>query len=336
MTASDALSRDSGPRPVVSVVLPVYNGTGTIVDTIASVLQQTLAEFELIIIDDGSTDETLDMIAQISDGRIRIFSFENKGLPASRNRGIMRSAGEFVAFIDADDLWMPEKLERQVTALIDNRSAGLAYSWTDFIDDVGEYLHHGSHVNINGLVYEQLLTLNFLDSGSSPLVRRSVFDDVGLFDESRSAAADWQMWLRIACKYPFVCVPAVQIMYRVHAGAMSSSIREQEKETLLVFREGLGRLGPSGKAELIRKEGTANLYRYLMGRVVHTSSGWDAGRLAAGYLWEFWKNTPAKIRNLPYTVIMLAKIVIVTFLPAKLSKQLIASISLVRRRGGIA
>ena len=78
MTARDALSRDSGPRPVVSVVLPVYNGAGTIVDTIASVLQQTLAEFELIIIDDGSTDETLDMIAQISDGRIRIFSFEKR------------------------------------------------------------------------------------------------------------------------------------------------------------------------------------------------------------------------------------------------------------------
>ena len=116
MKEAEQLAGRPGTVPVVSVVLPVYNGAATVADTIESVLQQTLPRFELIVINDGSTDPTLDIVGKLSDSRVTVYSFENKGLAVSRNRGIRRAGAELVAFIDADDLWSADQLERQVEA----------------------------------------------------------------------------------------------------------------------------------------------------------------------------------------------------------------------------
>ncbi|HBL15031.1 MAG TPA: glycosyl transferase family A, partial [Cyanobacteria bacterium UBA11162] len=107
----------------------------TIKETIESILNQTFVDFELIVINDGSTDSTVDIVTSIQDSRLQVFSYPNAGLAASRNRGIDRATGKYISFIDADDLWTPDKLERQLKALEENPQAAVAYSWTDCIDE---------------------------------------------------------------------------------------------------------------------------------------------------------------------------------------------------------
>src|SRR5574338_867068 len=121
--------------PTISVILPVYNGEKTIQETIESVLQQTFEDFELIIINDGSQDATLHQVSTLSDARIKVFSYPNAGVSASRNRGIAQAEGEYIAFIDADDLWTPDKLGAQFKTLQTNPQVAVAYSWTNWIDE---------------------------------------------------------------------------------------------------------------------------------------------------------------------------------------------------------
>jgi glycosyltransferase involved in cell wall biosynthesis len=170
--------------PLISVIIPVYNGEKTIQETIKSVLQQTFTDFELIIINDGSTDSTLEKIAQFKDDRIKVLSFPNKGLATSRNRGITNSHGDYLAFIDADDLWTQDKLQAQLRALQHHPEAVLAYSWTDYIDEDSRFFRSGSHLTFNDYVYKKLLRGNFLENGSNPLIRKKVFAEIGNFDKS--------------------------------------------------------------------------------------------------------------------------------------------------------
>ena len=114
----------------ISVVIPAYNAAKTISETIDSVRRQTFTDFELIVINDGSSDHTAELVNAVADDRLQLFSYENGGLPVARNRGIDRASGEFIAFLDADDLWTPDKLELQLEALQKHPEAGVAYSWT--------------------------------------------------------------------------------------------------------------------------------------------------------------------------------------------------------------
>ncbi|MGL5192288.1 MAG: glycosyltransferase family 2 protein, partial [Chroococcales cyanobacterium] len=162
--------------PLVSVVVPAYNVSRTIRETLDSILTQTFPEFELIIINDGSTDNTLQVIEEVQDPRIQVFSYENGGLPEARNRGIARATGEFITFMDADDLWTPDKLEGQVAALQQNPKAGLAYSWTCFMDSEGKSFSKDFPSYIEGNVYPRLLVGNFITSGSNVMLRASAIE----------------------------------------------------------------------------------------------------------------------------------------------------------------
>jgi glycosyltransferase involved in cell wall biosynthesis len=202
--------------PLISVIIPAYNCEKSIKETINSVLQQTFTDFELIVINDGSQDSTLDVINSIQDTRMKVFSFENAGGNISRNRGLNLAVGNYISFLDADDIWTPDKLESQLEALQKNPEAHVAYSWTDYIDEEGNFLVSGRRVSVNGDVYEKLLINNFLENGSNPLIRKEALVELDGFDESLKAAQDWDMWLRLAAKYSFVAVPKVQILYRAN------------------------------------------------------------------------------------------------------------------------
>ncbi len=162
--------------PQISVIIPAYNAERTIRETIESVQRQTFQDFELIVINDGSKDRTVELVQSINDERLKIFSYENGGLPVARNRGISRTTGEFIAFLDADDLWTPEKLELQLVALKQHPEAGVAYSWTCFMD-VNE---QGAAVSFlpsppysfEGNVYKKLLVSDIINSGSNKLILR--------------------------------------------------------------------------------------------------------------------------------------------------------------------
>ncbi|HEY9297275.1 MAG TPA: glycosyltransferase, partial [Phormidium sp.] len=147
--------------PLISVIIPVYNGKKTINKTIESILNQTISDWELIIINDGSQDGTLEVVSNIRDSRLKIFSYPNSGQAISRNRGISHAVGEFITFSDADDLWTPDKLEAQLKALQVNPQAAVAYSWTDYIDEFGQFLRSGTRLNATGDVYKKLLVRNF-------------------------------------------------------------------------------------------------------------------------------------------------------------------------------
>jgi glycosyltransferase involved in cell wall biosynthesis len=182
--------------PKISVVIPVYNGEKTIIETIESVQKQSFSYFELIVINDGSTDKSMELIQNVKDQRLKIFSYQNGGLSVARNRGIDRATGEFSAFLDADDLWTPDKLELQVAALQQCPESGVAYSWTRYIDEQGKSFFAGRRIFFEGNVLANLLITNFLLSGSNPLIRKQAIGSVGGFDSTLAPVADWDFYLR--------------------------------------------------------------------------------------------------------------------------------------------
>ncbi len=274
--------------PTISVIIPAYNSEKTIKATIESVIKQTFSDWELIIINDGSQDSTLDIALQVKDSRIKVFSFDNAGLSASRNRGLKRAVGEFVSFLDADDIWTSDKLAIQLKALQENPQAAVAYSWTDYIDENGKFAFSGSYINVNGDVYEHLLMSDFLENGSNPLIRKEAFTALDGFDETLRAAEDWDMWLRLANKFDFVCVPSVQILYRVTANSVSSNVINQEKFCLEVLRRGYQERPPSLKYSW--NISLAKLYRYLTCKALQKPFTRQKGLASAKFLCNYFWN----------------------------------------------
>lgn len=249
---------------LVSVIIPVFNEEKTIERTIRSVLAQTFSEFELIIINDGSTDSSLETISSIKDRRLKVFSYENSGVAESRNRGITQATGEYITFLDADDLWTEDKLEAQLFALKNNCQASVAYSWTNYIDEYDQFLHRGSHATYNGNVYEELFVSYFLENGSNSLIRTQTLAVVGGFNKSLSPAEDWDFYLRLAERYQFVCVPTVQILYRVSNNSASSNILRMEKAGLQVLNRALS-CSPEA-LQALKKKSSIEFYKYLIYR----------------------------------------------------------------------
>lgn len=227
--------------PKISVIIPAYNAEITIAETIQSVQQQTFPDFELIVINDGSKDKTVEIVESIQDERLQIFSYENGGLPVARNRGISHATGEFITFLDADDLWTADKLERQLLALEQNPEAGVAYSWTCFmdVDEQGKPLSFlpSPRYAFAGNVYEKLLVSDFIHSGSNTLIRRRAIDSAGEFDPTLKSCEDWDYWLRLAAGWHFVVVPKHQILYRRTPGAMSSKVEVMKEASLMAMEK---------------------------------------------------------------------------------------------------
>ncbi|MBW4520389.1 MAG: glycosyltransferase [Scytolyngbya sp. HA4215-MV1] len=247
--------------PSVSIVVPAYNAERTILETIRSIQAQTFSDFELIVINDGSTDQTLQRLDTVEDTRLKVFSYENGGLPVARNRGIQRSTGEFISFIDADDLWTPDKLELQLKALQEHPDAGVAYSWTAFIDEQSTVFHYNDPIWYEGNVYHDLLLKCFIANGSNILVRQECVKAVGEFDPSLRSTEDWEYYLRLASQYPFVLVPKHQILYRRSASSMTSKVTVMEKYNLLVAERAF-QSAPQ-EFQYLKNQSLSNIYIFI-------------------------------------------------------------------------
>jgi len=304
--------------PVISVIIPAYNSEKTISSTIESVLNQTFTNFELIIINDGSQDSTLNIISQFQDSRIRVFSFENAGGNVSRNRGLNRALGDFVSFLDADDIWKTDKLATQLKALEESPQAAVAYSWTDYIDENGNFTYPGRRTAINGDVYEELLIANFLENGSNPLIRKPILIALGGFDESLNAAQDWDMWLRLAAKFEFVCVPSVHILYRISPNSLSTNILRQEKAGLQLLEKAY-RERPS-KIKNSSRNSLANLYKYLTCKALQKPFNRQKGLTAARFLYHYIVNDSSRLQRITFNLKLLVKIFIILLSPTLLDK----------------
>ena len=225
----ELLNTGFNTMPKVSVVIPAYNAMNYLPKTLNSVLQQTFSDFEVLIIDDGSTDHLQAWVAQnITDPRVRLITQANQGLSGARNTGIANAQGEYVAFLDADDLWEPTKLEKQVDYLDNNSTVGLVYNWIALIDAEGNPTGRIMGGNIEGDVLEEILQRNIIDC-PSVLVRRKCFETVGMFDITLRSVEDWDMWIRIAGHYPLAVIKEPLVYYRQHSSNMSKNWRVMEQ-----------------------------------------------------------------------------------------------------------
>jgi glycosyltransferase involved in cell wall biosynthesis len=195
----------------VSVIIPTYNRAGLIARAIDSVLVQTFKDFELIIIDDGSKDNTKEAIKPF-EGKIKYIYQNNGGISNARNRGIQESSGQYIAFLDSDDYWAPQKLEVQVKILDENPRVGIVYARMPIVNEHGEIL--GMKPNgISGKNFQELLRVWGDLPTSSVMTRRECFDRVGVFDNDLPPMEDIDMWLRIAHSYEIYEVEGQTLAY---------------------------------------------------------------------------------------------------------------------------
>ena len=220
--------------PLVSVIIPVYNQAGYVSRAVQSVLDQTLTEFELIIVDDGSTDNTPQVLAGFTDPRIRIIRQPNAGLSAARNRGLKESTAALVTFLDSDDYFLPTKLEIMCGYLNGHPDVGMVAGQFIYIDDDGNTLGQPAPAQTPLKLPELLLENPICVSGI--VLRANWLEHVGTFDENLRACEDWDLWLRLAaagCSMAWIDQPVVA--YRIHPGQMTQQSSRMRKAILAMF-----------------------------------------------------------------------------------------------------
>ena len=271
------------------MVMPTYDRADLLSKAVDSVLGQTYEDFELIVVDDGSGDGTLGMLAGYADPRLRVVPIEHCGIPGKvRNTGLRVARGKFVAFLDSDDIWLPTKLARQVEVLLRRSAVGLACSNAGVIDAIGvdsrdQYL--GSNAAGNGTEFEHLLRVNFIIN-SSVVVRRTLVERVGSFSEAPELRhEDYDLWLRIAAVSEVVYLPETLMVYREHLGSVRRGFTRCEHwigllaimDNLDGFLEEEG----SGKRELIRPRRAEILVHLAIAQAAAAQPGAAVRSLAA-------------------------------------------------------
>jgi len=210
--------------PKVSVIIPVYNGQEFIAATLETVFSQTFTDFEVIVVNDGSTDETVAVLQNFRE-KITLMENSHRGPGSSRNLGLQASSGSLIAFLDADDLWLPQKLDRQVAVANLHPEFGIITTDMSRFDASGITERSSGALKgtmRSGYVLEEILLDNWIWT-SCAMVRRECFEKVGNFDDQSIAIGrdDWNMWVRIAVHYPVFYLNEILVHYRVHARSFS-------------------------------------------------------------------------------------------------------------------
>ncbi len=199
-------------RPLVSVIIPTYNRRERVLEAIHSVLSQSYKSFELTVVDDGSEDGTREALAGYG-GRLNYIFQENQGPSSARNRGIREAGGELISFLDSDDLWLGDKLRRQVALMEENPEARVCYTEEVWIRNGRRVNPMKKHAKLSGDIFERALELCIV-SPSSAMLRRELLLEVGGFDEELPLCEDYDLWLRVASRHPFHLLPEALIVKR--------------------------------------------------------------------------------------------------------------------------
>jgi len=211
--------------PKVSVIIPTYNRAHLIGKAIKSVLNQTYKDFEVIVVDDGSTDNTEEIVKSFTDFKIHYICHKhNRGASAARNTGIKASRGEYIAFLDSDDEWLPEKLDKQMkTFNSESSEVGVVYTGDYYVDEKDKKVKKVHIPRKEGYIYENLLRAEDVIYISTVLIKNECFKKVGVFDEDLPTSEDYDMWFRIAKYYKFRYVKDLLVVCLIHNNQMTAN-----------------------------------------------------------------------------------------------------------------
>jgi len=248
----------------ISVIIPTYNYDRFLREAIDSVLAQTYAAHEIIVIDDGSTDDTPRILAEYGD-RIRVIRQQNLGVSAARNAGIAAACGEWVAFLDSDDVWRPRKLECDAARIAADPGLGMVHCGAEQFDNTGRTLF----VFLGGLegwIAPDLLRLDrevIAAPGSGLTVRKTAAEEVGGYDPRLAASEDWDFCYRIACRYRAGFIPEVLARYRLHGNGRHLNIRNMGNGMLMALEKAFQSSDPA--VHSLRRHTYGYLHRVLAG-----------------------------------------------------------------------
>lgn len=330
---------------LVSVVVPVYRVEQYIAATLRSVLAQTYPNFEVWIVDDESPDGSIAICRQFDDPRLHIIHQPNRGLAGARNAGIRRSQGDYIAFLDSDDIWLPQKLEKHVAHLEQRPQVGVSYCSSEFIDECGTPLGFYQTPALTNISAGQVLCRNPVSNGSVPVIRRAVLEEIAFpdalhgseeicyFDESFRESEDVECWTRIAVQteWQFEGIPDCLTQYRVNMGGLSANLtKKQESWERMLAKvktyapEFAARYAPSSRAYHLR---------YLARRAVTLRDGPLALQLSREAIASYprmWVEEPLR------TSVTLAAAAMQAILPASFYRHLeTLAMKLTRSRGPV-
>jgi glycosyltransferase involved in cell wall biosynthesis len=318
---------------LVSIIIPVYKAEKYIAATIQSVLDQTYKNFELIVVDDGTPDRSIEICQQFTDPRIKIIRQENRGVAAARNHGIRTAQGEYIAFLDADDLWAPTKIAQHVNHLEHSRSIGISYSYSTLIDAAGTPLGLYQLPQTHNITPVNFLLRDPIGSGSNLVARREVLEAIKFqvkiadvieqcyFDEDRqlNPSEDTECWLRMSIEsgLKFEGIPEVLIQYRLHSGSFSHQF---EKKTAS-WEKLLEKARIYAPELMAQRESAARAYQFMAiaRRAVNQGAGLVALKLSYRALVSYWR---ILLEEPLRTLLTLSAACLLTLLPQALYRQM--------------
>lgn len=302
--------------PTVSVIIPVYNVEQYITQAVQSVLNQTYPHWELLIIDDGSPDQSVNICQQFEDSRIKIISQANRGLAGARNTGIREAQGEYLAFLDGDDLWTVNKLEKHLEHLESSPQVGVSFSPSALIDQTGTPLHTYLIPRLNNITIPYLLRENPVGNGSAAVVRKVVFEEIATtsdrkaadlrsdrhgnletvyFDEQFRRAEDIELWLRIAIQtdWAIAGIPEALTLYRVNSNGLSAEFHQH----LATWEQVLAKIHSYAPTEIAAWENMSRAYKLRY--AARNSIRHQSGKTAVEFMHRALASYPKMLREEP-------------------------------------
>lgn len=270
--------------PLATIVVPAYNVAATIGDTLRSLLAQTATDFEIVVVDDGSSDDTVAVVRSFDDPRIRLVQQANRGLAGARNTGIAEARGQFVGFCDSDDLWLPGKLAAHIAHLRAKPGVGISYSGSELIDERGRSIGIFQSPRLRSVDAAHVFKRNPIGNGSAPVIRREALADLSwrpsteterdwVFDETFRQSEDIECWLRLMLTtgWQIEGVPGALTQYRVNQGGLSANTERQ----FAAWQHMVDTLTPHNPTFFARQTPAARAYqlRYLARRAVSDRDG---------------------------------------------------------------
>ncbi|MEP3227366.1 MAG: glycosyltransferase [Parasphingorhabdus sp.] len=317
-------------NPAISVVMPVYNVEKYVAEAIESVLAQTFTDFELVIVDDGGSDSSMEICETFDDARIHIVKQSNRGLAGARNTGISAARGDYIALIDSDDRWEAEKLALHKIHLDNNPEVGVSYSGSQFIDQNGNMLRQAQRPKLENVTAKDVLTRNPVGNGSAPVIRKTALDIVAFrhpqepmricyFDETFRQSEDIELWIRMALtgEYAFEGIDGNLTQYRIVSGGLSANIAAQYESWNRVI-EKTNKKAPGFIAQF-GDEARAYQLRYLARRSVQMGDG----AFALSLLKDAYAISAKPLIKEPLkSAVTYAAAGVIRFLPANLSSKI--------------